>query len=93
MKDDEIHELVSQLLRERFKDAGFQRSTVTAEQDFDGSPILRVLAYFDTPNVSSERLVETVDDIRSRLLERGEERFVLLTSKYPQNETVDEDLE
>jgi hypothetical protein len=93
MNDKEINELVSPFLRERFKDVGFQRATVRSEQDFDGSSILRVMAYFDRPDIPSERLINAVDDIRSKLLERGEERFVFLTSKYPQDEAVDEDVE
>ena len=46
MTDAEINEVVSELLRERFADLGFERSTVKSEEDFDGSSIIRVTAHF-----------------------------------------------
>lgn len=93
MTDDEINEIVSELLRERFKPFGFQRSTVESEQDFDGSPILRVTAHLKDGDVPSERLTEALYDIRSKLISRGEERFVFLNSTSPEDEVVDEDAE
>jgi hypothetical protein len=93
MTDDEINKIVSKLLRERFKDIGFQRSTVESEQDFDGSSILRVTAHFRKGDVPSDRLIDALHDIRSELLRKGEERFVFLNSEYPQDEVVDEDVE
>jgi hypothetical protein len=93
MTDDEIDKIVSKLLRDRFQDTGFQRSTVRSEEDFDGAPILRVTAQFRERGVSSERLINALHDIRAELLRRGEERFVFLDSKYPEEEVVDEDLE
>jgi hypothetical protein len=93
MTDDEINKIVSRLLRQRFKDAGFQRSTVESEQDFDGSSILRVTAHFKTGDVPSDQLINALHDIRTELLSKGEERFVYLNSEYPQDEVVDEDVE
>jgi hypothetical protein len=95
MTDDEINEVVSRLLRERFEDLQFERSTVKSEEDFDGDPILRVKAYFPRRGVPTERLVNAMHDIRSELIRRGEERFVFLDSKFPhdRDELVDDDLE
>jgi hypothetical protein len=95
MTDDEINRVVSELLRKRFADIGFERSTVESEEDFDGSYILRVTAHFKQGDVSSDRLIDALDDIRSELIRRGEERFVFLDSAFPhhQDEVVDEDLE
>jgi hypothetical protein len=95
MTDDEINEVVSGLLRKRFEDLGFERSTVQSEQDFDGSSILRVTAHFNDGHVPADRLIDAGHDIRSALIRRGEERFVFLDSAFPhdQDEFVDEDLE
>jgi hypothetical protein len=92
MTDDEINGVVSELLRKRFADAGFERSTVESEQDFDGSSILRVKAHFNG-EVPSERLIDALHDIRSELIRRDEERFVVLNSVSPHEEFVDEEEE
>jgi hypothetical protein len=93
MTDDEINKIVSKLLRKRFKDIGFRRSSVESEQDFDGSAILRVTAHFGKGDAPSDRLTDALHDIRSELLRRGEERFVFLNSEYPQDDLVEEDVE
>jgi hypothetical protein len=95
MTDDEINGVVSELLRKRFADAGFEHSTVESEQDFDGSSILRVTAHFNNGKVPADRLIDAGHDIRSALIRRGEERFVFLDSGFlhDQDEFVDEDLE
>jgi hypothetical protein len=95
MTDDEINGVVSELLRKRFADIGFERSTVESEEDFDGSSILRVTAHFNDGEVSADRMIDARHEIRSELIRRGEERFVFLDSAFPhdQDEFVDEDLE
>jgi hypothetical protein len=94
MTDDEINKIVSKLLLERFKDVDFQHSTVESEEDFDGSSILRVTAHFGNQEVPSERLINALHEIRSELLNKGEERFVFLSSVSPQDQVVvDEDVE
>jgi hypothetical protein len=67
MMDDEINAVVSELLRSRFGDAGFEYSTVRSEEDFDGSSILRVTAHFNNGEVSTDRLFDALHDIRSEL--------------------------
>jgi hypothetical protein len=93
MTEDEINRIVSKLLRERFKDFKFQRSTVQSEQDFDGSSILRVTAHFRKRDVPSDRLIDALHDIRAKLLDKGEERFVFLNSEFPEEQVVEEDVE
>jgi hypothetical protein len=95
MTDDEINEVASRLLQERFQDLQFERSTVKSEEDFDGDSILRIKAYFPRGGVTAERLVDAMHDIRSELIRRGEERFVFLDGEFPQvqDELVDDDLE
>jgi hypothetical protein len=95
MTDDEINEVVSGLLRRRFQDMGFERSTVQSEEDFDGSSILRVTAHFKWGDVPSAQLIDALHEIRSELINRGEDRFVILSRAFPhdQHEFVDEELE
>jgi hypothetical protein len=93
MTDDEINAVVSELLRSRFGGAGFEYSTVKSEEDFDGASILRVTAHFNNGELPTRRLIDANDDIRSELIRRGEERFVFLSSEFPHEEMIDEDLE
>jgi hypothetical protein len=93
MTDAEITKVVSKILRERLKDLGYQRSTVHSEQDFDGSSILRATVRLGKPDVPSSRLTEALHEIRSKLLGKGEERFVLLGSESPSEETIEEDVD
>ena len=93
MTEDEINGIVSDLFRDRFADFGFERATVQTEEDFDGGPILRVTVHFTTRDVPSDRLIDAIQDIRTVLLRRGEQRFVVFSSLFPhdQKEFVDED--
>ena len=92
MTDSEINKVVSKLLRGRLRGFGFERSTVQSEQDFDGSSILRVTAHLKSPEVPTDRLTDALHEIRSKLINMGEERFVLLNSESPEEEMIDEDL-
>jgi hypothetical protein len=91
MTDDEINAVVSELLHRRYGDIGFERSTVKSEEDFDGSSILRVTAHFKNGELPTKRMIDAVQEIRSELITRGEERFVFLDSEYPGEEIGDED--
>jgi hypothetical protein len=91
MTDGQINEVISELLRSRFGDAGFEYSTVRSEEDFDGASILRVKAHFNNGKVATDRLIDAVDDIRTELIARGEERFVFLNGEYPGEVDEDED--
>ena len=93
MTDDEINAVVSELLRDRFLDAGFEYSSVKSEEDFDGASILRVTAHFNNGRVPTGRLIDAMRNIRSELIPRGEERYVFLDGKYSDEDEDDEDEE
>jgi len=93
MNDDEINDVVTKLLRQRLKNYGFRGSTVRSEEDFDGVSILRVTAHLEKGNLPFGLLTDVLHDIRSKLLTKGEERFVLLNSESPEDEVIDEDVE
>jgi hypothetical protein len=91
LTDAEINKIVSKFLRERFKALGFENATAKSEEDYDGSSIIRVKAHFSNGRVPSEKLVDVAHDIRSKLIDLGEERYVFLDSVYQYDEVVDED--
>jgi hypothetical protein len=91
MTDDEINQIVSRVLHNKFPD--FEGSTVKSEIDFEGTPIIHVTARYRDPQVPSDSRVEAIHDVRAELLQSGEERFLFLLSEYPEEETVEEDLE
>jgi hypothetical protein len=95
MTDAEIDEIVSALLRKRFADIGFERSSVQTEEDFDGSSVIRVTAQFNPSERVAERLIDARHEIRSELMRRGDERFVFLNSVFPHDhdQVIDDDLE
>ncbi len=95
MTDGEINEVVTKVLRSRLNQFGFARSNVHSELDFDGSPIIRVIARYEKQDrVPSDKLVDSLEDIRSELIQRGEERFVFLDNEYPgEAEEEEEELE
>ena len=93
MTDSEINEVVTKVLRNRLNQFGFARSRVLSDLDFDSSPIIRVVARYENGHVPTDKLIDSLEDIRSELIERGEERFVFLDSEYPDEEEDDEETE
>jgi len=93
MTDSEINKIVSRVLRARLRDLGFERVAVHSEQDFDGSTILRITVYLKKSDVPPARLTDALHEIRSELLNKGEDRFVLLSSQSPNEEMIDEDVD
>lgn len=93
MTDAEVSKIAMRFLRSRLNKAGFQGATVTSEEDFDGGPIIRVVAQFGDERPPSDQLIEALHEIRSELLRKGEDRFVYLDTSYPQEQFADEDAE
>jgi hypothetical protein len=67
MTDDEIKEVASRLLRQRFEDLEFEYATAESEEDFDGSSIIRVKAHFKGGRVPVARLIDASHDIQVEL--------------------------
>jgi hypothetical protein len=83
MTDNEIQEIVTRMLHERLNQFGFAQARVKSELDVDGFPLIRVTARYENGRVPTNKLIDSLDDIRHELLQQGEERFVLLDSEYP----------
>ncbi|GEP05697.1 hypothetical protein [Methylobacterium oxalidis] len=80
MTEREIESIVSNVLRARFPGGQYTGAAVRFDTDFDGAPIIRVTARYQTRPDSRTEIVRTVHAIRDALLDRGEERFVYLTN-------------
>lgn len=81
MTDQEITSLVSSILREHVPDAGFRGAEAISGVDFDGDPIIRVTAHYDRrPSSMPDPLLNSVHVLRSALIDKGEDRFILLTN-------------
>ena len=93
MTDDQIKRLVTPLLRKTLGQSTFRSATVESETDFDGNPIIRVIANVTSGDIPAETLLDVQHDIRSVLIEKGDDRFIFLDAAYPHEELVDEDVE
>jgi hypothetical protein len=93
MTDMEISEVVTRILRDRFNQFGFAGARVRSDIDFDGTPIIRVTGSYENGRVPTRRLIDTLDDIRSELIDRGEDRIVFLDSEYPGVPWEEDDVE
>ena len=91
MRDEDINKIAGKVLKEHFKGLSFEHSTVKSEEDFDGSSIIRVTAHFKDGEIPTPRLTDALHAIRTELLGRGEERFLLIDSTSPEDEAVDEE--
>ena len=93
MTDQEIEQVASEILKRHLQAYGFDGAEAKSETDFDGSSVIRIWARYKDENVPTAAITQSLHDIRSELIGRGEERFVLLSGEYLGNEMVDEDVE
>lgn len=91
MTDDEIKKVVTKVLRREFKGLGLENVTVKSEEDFDGASIIDVNARLKSGLAPVERLTNALNEVRSELIARGEERFVFLSTAQP--DLVEEEAE
>ena len=94
MTDQEISRIVNDVLRERVPAAGFKGAEVMSDQDFDGDPIIRVTAHYERrPRTKPDPLITAVHDLRSALIDQGEDRFVFLDNDVEDEQQVEEDVD
>lgn len=93
LTDDEVAKIIRKILSREFKDLGFEHVAVNSEEDFDGDSIIRVNAKLKSGTAPAERLSKALHNIRSELIDRGEDRFVFLSSAQPDDEFIEEDVE
>ncbi len=78
VSNEETVKIVETILSELLSARNFVDADVNFLEDFDGEPIVRVTARLKEPLHNSEVLFQAADEIRDRLLKRGDERFVFV---------------
>lgn len=75
--DEALHELFSDIVKDRFPDATIDSVTVEADVDSDGDPILRVTVVFDSEiaGLEARRLASLTRHARPKLREHNDNRF------------------
>lgn len=90
--DAEIARIVNGVLSTRLSAYGFTDSKIDSGIDFDGTPVIRVKAYYvGEPIEDSDKIIDSVDEIRSTLFSQGEDRHVFVTNVYSQEDLEEED--
>jgi len=89
-----VESLVADVLQRRFAHEDFVGSEVELGESFEGDQFIRVTAHFRRQANSAHALFAASDEIRNRLLEIGDPRYVLIRQHIDegnQEEFVDED--
>jgi hypothetical protein len=83
LSPEEIDEIVTPLLQERFRHYGFKGKSIEEDVTIDGrEPFIRVRA--DVAHaVPAEELVSTLALVNDALQARDEDRFLILTASGP----------
>jgi hypothetical protein len=79
----QVKEVVAGVLSHRFAKNGYSSADVKVEEDFDGEEIIRVTVHLARPIESDDELYESVGEIRDRLQQEGDKRFVFLNQDFP----------
>lgn len=82
----EVERLIASVLSERLEKNGFFKSDVQFDFDFDGEKIIRVTAHVEKRVTNANELFSSADEIRERLLQSDDQRFVYLKQDYPGSE-------
>ena len=90
MTDDEINAVASRVLAGDRSRSGFIGSQTATDLDFDGTPVIRVTARYETMPRPALPL-DAMHAIRAELLKIGETRDVFLTNEYRDESWIEED--
>jgi hypothetical protein len=83
LADAEIGRVATEILKSRLSDAGFRDLDVASDEDYDGAPIIRMIAHFDGPIGDMRKFIDSTAIIRAQLLRSGDDRFIFLTHDFP----------
>jgi hypothetical protein len=92
MNDSEIKKVAAKILRKHLSAHGFEGVDVKSEDEFDGSPVIRIRARYKDERMPTKAITQSLHDIRSKLIALGEDRFVLLEGELLGREQIDEDV-
>ena len=88
--DPEITELIEQTVRESMAPFGFKAVHVRADEDYDGDPVIYIVADYDltdTP-IDVEVMAKLHGILRDRLWDAGETRFPHIRHKFDERHKV-----
>lgn len=91
MNLSQVKEVVTGVLSQRFAKNGYSRADVNVEEDFDGEEIIRVTVHVARPVENVDELYDSVGEIRNRLQQEGDKRYVFLNQDFPGNDFDDDD--
>jgi hypothetical protein len=93
LSEKEVGSIADGVLRAAFGERGYESVDTTFEEDFDGVEIIQLRARFGSPLRDSRALIGANADIRERIAEKGDTRFVFLSQTSPQSaeESSDEE--
>jgi hypothetical protein len=89
---EEVRAIANDVLNRQFRPFGFGAIALREEEDFDGEPILRVIAEVTKP-VPARTLIDATTDIHDALRKQGDNRFVYLGTHRPGDEDTDDEPE
>ncbi|MBI5013130.1 MAG: hypothetical protein HZC06_10615 [Methylocystis sp.] len=79
----QVKEVITGVLSQRFAKDGYSSADVKVEEDFDGEEIIRVTIHLARPVENIDELYDSVGEIRARLQQEGDKRFVFLNQDFP----------
>lgn len=93
LSEGEVKSVADPILRKHLDDHGLAGSAIEEVEDFDGASIFRLVASVDRP-VPAKILIETNEAMHSALPQKGEDRFVILSTERPETDAnlPDEDI-
>ncbi|MCE7030255.1 hypothetical protein [Jiella avicenniae] len=94
LSDDEVEALLTSVLADVLAEFDFKGATFQEELDFDGEPIFRVVATVEQ-RVPAARLMDAISATNRALRQRGDDRFVILSTAWlgAPEEPLEEELE
>ena len=94
VNNEETARIVRDVLTERLSAQSLIDTQIDFVEDFDGEPIVRVIARLKEPVHESELLFQAADEIRDRLSIQGDNRFVFVqqaSSDLDRDDQADEE--
>lgn len=88
----EVERLAGELLTQRMAGFGIDGLDVAEERDFDGDDVLRVVVRV-REKVPAKTLIGAADELQQTLRREGEDRWVYLSTKRPEEREVGEDVD
>jgi hypothetical protein len=83
MNLSQVKEVVTGVLSQRLAKNGYSSADVKVEEDFDGEEVIRVTVHLARPVDDTGELYDSAGEIRTRLQQEGDKRYVFLRQDFP----------